>query len=41
MGVSWDAVFGKPAVEFLNVMAYLQDKGEWEKEELERWKRTH
>lgn len=41
MGVSWDVVFGKPATEFLNVICYAKDKAEYEKEQLENWKRTH
>ena len=41
MGISWDALFGKPAVEFLNVCAYLKDKGEHDALELEKWKKTH
>ena len=40
-GISWDAVLGKTALEFLNTMAYLRDRAEWQKEEMERWKRTH
>jgi len=38
---SWDEVFRKPAVEFLNTLAYRKDKTAWEKEALEQWKRTH
>ena len=38
---SWDAVWEKPALEFLNTLAYRKDKTEWEKEALERWKKTH
>lgn len=30
-----------PALEFLNVLAYRRDKIEWEKEAMERWKKTH
>ena len=30
-----------PAIEWLNVLAYRKDKAEWEKEAMERWKRTH
>ena len=41
MRCSWDAVWDKPAVEFLNVLAYRKDKDAAEKEALERWKRTH
>lgn len=38
---SWDEVWEKPAVEFLNTLAYSKDKTAWEAEALERWKRTH
>lgn len=41
MRCSWDEVWSMPAVEFLNVLAYRKDKTEWEKESLDRWKRTH
>lgn len=39
--ITWDAVLMKPALEFLNTMSYLRDKGEWEKAELDKWKKTH
>jgi hypothetical protein len=38
---SWDEVWRKPAVAFLNVLAYRKDRDAREKEALERWKRTH
>lgn len=41
MRCSWDDVWNKPAVEFLNVLAYCKDKARYEKEYLERWKRSH
>ena len=41
MGVSWDVVFGKPATEFLNVICYAKDKADYEKEQLEQWRKTH
>lgn len=41
MRCSWDEVWRKPAIEFLNALAYRRDKLEWEKEAMERWKRTH
>lgn len=40
-GVSWDCILEKPALEFLNTMAYLRDRYEWQKEEMDKWKRTH
>lgn len=41
MRCSWDAVFEKPAVEFLNVLSYRRDKDQAEKDAIERFKRTH
>lgn len=41
MNVSWDEVFGKPAREFLNVICYAKDKADFEKEQIEQWKKTH
>jgi hypothetical protein len=29
------------AIEFLNILAYRRDKGVKEKEELEKWRRSH
>ena len=40
-GLTWDQVLGKPALEFLNTMAFLRDRREWEKAELDKWKKTH
>ena len=39
--LSWDAVLMKPALEYLNTMAFLRDRREWEKEEIDKWKKTH
>lgn len=41
MRTSWDAIFDKPAVEFLNVLAYRRDRDAAEKEAMRRWKLTH
>lgn len=38
---SWDVVWDKPALEFLNIIAYRRDKLAKEREDIERWKRTH
>ena len=38
---SWDDVWGKPALEFLNILAYRRDRDAKEKDAVERWKRTH
>ena len=37
----WETVWGMSAIEWLNILAYRQDKMQWEKEAMERWKRTH
>lgn len=39
--ITWDAVLEKPALEFLNTMAFLRDRREWEKAEIDKWKKTH
>lgn len=41
MRCSWDDVLRGTALEFLNVICYARDKAAHEKEELERWRRTH
>lgn len=41
MRCSWDVVWDKPAVEFLNVLSYRKDKDAAQEEMLEKWKRTH
>ena len=38
---SWDDVWQMSALEFLNILSYRKDKAEKEKEELEKWKKTH
>lgn len=38
---SWDVIFNKPAVEFLNILAFAKDRAEWEKEKMDEWKRRH
>lgn len=38
---SWDAMLEKPALEFLNTLAYRADKEAKERADIERWKRTH
>ena len=38
---SWDDVWRMNVVEFLNIMCYIRDKAEKEKEDIERWRRTH
>ena len=38
---SWDEVFMKPAVEFLNLVCYCKDKDTHEKKRLEDWKRKN
>lgn len=41
MGCSWDEGLEKVALEFLNVLAYIKDRTEWEAAEQEKWKKTH
>lgn len=38
---SWDEVLAGTAVEFLNVICYARDKARHERDELDKWKRTH
>ena len=38
---SWDDVWNKPALEFLNVLAYRHDKDEAEREAITKWKKQH
>ena len=41
IGCSWDAALEKPALEFLNVLAYIKDKTAWEEAEREKWQKLH
>lgn len=41
MRTDWDTVYRMPAIEFLNVISYIRDKGEEEKKELEKWKKRN
>ena len=41
MRCSWDEVWNKPALEFLNVLAYRKDKDENERRAIERWRKSH
>lgn len=38
---SWDEVWSKPALEFLNLICYGKDKAAREKAKMEEWKKTH
>lgn len=38
---SWNDVFRKPAMEFLNIVCYTRDKNEERKRSIEAWKRRH
>ena len=38
---SWAHVWEMNIIEFFNLLAYRKDKREWEKAEMEQWKRTH
>lgn len=39
--ISWDAVFEKPAIEFLNVLSYGRDKAAYEAEKIRQWQKSH
>lgn len=41
MRCSWDDVFNKPAIEFLNVLCYRKDRDAEEKAAIENFKKTH
>ena len=41
MRMDWNAVYKMPAMEFLNVICYIQDKTEEEKRELDKWKKKN
>lgn len=38
---NWDEVMRKNITEFLSLMCYRKDKSLWEKEQAEKWKKTH
>lgn len=38
---NWEEVFRMGAVEFLNLICYKRDKVEKQRQDLEKWKRTH
>jgi hypothetical protein len=39
--ISWDEMFRKPAIEFLNILAYRKDRAERDKADLEQWKKDN
>lgn len=41
MRCSWDDVWAKPVIEFLNVLAYRRDKAARDKAEIEKWQKRH
>ena len=41
MRISWNEAFKMNIVEFLNILCYIKDKGEWEKKQMEEYKRLH
>ena len=41
MRCSWDDIFNKPAIEFLNVLCYRRDLDAAKKAEIDRYKLTH
>lgn len=41
MRIPWSEVFKMQVLEFLNVNCYIRDKNNYEKEQMEKWRRTH
>lgn len=41
MRESWSTVYEMPVIEFLNILAYRNDKNEKMRSEQEKWRRTH
>lgn len=41
MRISWNDTFKMNIIEFFNVLCYIKDKGEWEKQQMEEYKRKH
>lgn len=41
MRISWDAVWAKPAREFLNVLSYRRDRDARDQDATARWQNTH
>ena len=37
----WSVIWGMSALEFLNILCYVRDKEERDKQALEAWKRKH
>lgn len=38
MRTSWDEVYDKPVVEFLNMLSYVRDRDELERQQMEEFK---
>ena len=41
MRISWNEAFKLNLIEFLNVLCYIHDKNDWERKQLEDYKRNH
>lgn len=39
--IGWYEVFEMNIIEFLNITCYIRDKNNWEKEQMEKWRRAH
>lgn len=39
--LDWNKVMEMHIIEFLNINCYIRDKNEYEKQQMEKWKRTH
>ena len=38
MRMDWDSVYDKPVVEFLNILSYVRDRNELERQQMEEFK---
>lgn len=38
MRMDWDTVYEKPVVEFLNILSYVRDRNELERQQMEEFK---
>ena len=38
MRMDWDRVYDKPVVEFLNILSYVRDRNELERQQMEEFK---
>ena len=41
MRISWNDAYKLNIIEFLNVLCYIKDRNDWEKQQIEDYKRVH